>query len=131
MLAWETATMDPVATYQAYSAAWNEPKDDERRSALLVESWSDEGILVDEETPDGVVGRTALGQYIAETHRAMPGLVVGESTSPQLLGNRIRVTWVASQADVVMYTGTDFIELADDGRIARVTMFYDSVAAEA
>jgi len=25
-----------------------------------------------------------------------------------------------------MYTGTDFIEFGDDGRVQQVTMFYDS-----
>jgi hypothetical protein len=123
--------VDPFVVYRAYSDAWNEARDPERRNALLAESWSDDGVLVDEETPDGIVGRAALAEYIAETHRAMPGLAISDVTTPQVLGGRMRVQWIAHQDGEVTYTGTDLIELAPDGRIARVTMFYDPTASTA
>ena len=118
--------MDKVTTYYAYSAAWNEPTDRERRNELLKQSWADDGAFFDEETPDGIVGRPALSAYIAATHEEMPGLVVAETSGPQVLGDRLRVGWVARQDGIEPYTGTDFVEFAGDGRIIRVTMFYDS-----
>ena len=74
----------------------------------------------------GWVGREALNDYIVSTHEQMPGLVIAETSEPQILGNRIRVLWVAQQDGTQMYTGTDFVEFAEDGRVSRVTMFYDS-----
>ena len=119
-------TIDPFAAYTSYSAAWNEKHDPDAREKLLDQAWSQDGSFFDEDTPDGFVGREALSQYIADTHEAMPGLVITETSEPQVLGNRLRVRWVAARGDTQMYTGTDFVEFAEDGRVSRVTMFYDS-----
>ncbi|MDP9234417.1 MAG: nuclear transport factor 2 family protein [Actinomycetota bacterium] len=119
-------SLDPIAAYTSYSAAWNERDDPEKRKKLLDQAWSQEGVLFDEETPDGLVGGEALSAYIADTHAQMPDLVITETSPPQVLGNRLRVSWVARQGDTQMYTGTDFVEFAEDGRVSRVTMFYDS-----
>ena len=119
-------TLDPIAAYYAYSAAWSEKEDPVARKNLLDKAWSHDGVFVDEDTPDGLVGRDALIEYIAGTHEEMPGLVITETSEPQVLGNRLRVRWAARQGDTQMYTGTDFVEFAEDGRVARVTMFYDS-----
>ncbi len=119
-------SLDPIAAYTSYSAAWNERGDPDARKKLLDQAWSQDGALFDEETPDGLVGREALSEYIAGTHEEMPGLVITETSEPQVLGNRLRVRWVALQGDTRRYTGTDFVEFAEDGRVSRVTMFYDS-----
>ncbi len=110
-------SLNPMDAYKSYSAAWNEEDSDVRKS-LLDQAWADDGALLDEETPDGLVGRKALNEYIAGTHEEMPGLVITETSEPQVLGNRLRVSWVARQGDAEMYTGTDFVEFADDGRVA-------------
>jgi len=115
----------PRDAYAAYSAAWHELAS-AARDQLLERSWADDGTFFDPEVPNGLVGREALDAYIAETHAEMPGLVITETSELQMLGNRVRVTWVAHQDGQQTYTGTDFIEFADDGRIARLTMFYDS-----
>jgi SnoaL-like domain len=117
--------IDPLTAYRAYSAAWNEA-DPGRRNRLLVQSWAVDGVLVDPDTPDGVVGRDAVAEYMAATHDGVPDLTIVERSEPEVLGTRLRVSWVARQRHEDVYTGTDFIEFADDGRIARVTMFYDS-----
>ena len=118
--------LDPIAAYTAYSAAWNERDDPDARNALLDQAWASDGVFIDEETPEGLVGREALSGYIELTHREMPDLVVTETSAPQVLGNRLRVRWVARQGDTQPYTGTDFVEFAEDRRVSRVTMFYDS-----
>ncbi len=117
---------DPIATYYTYSAAWNEKHDRDRRNSLLDRAWAQDGAFFDEETPEGLVGRLALSEYIAGAHEEMPGLVITETSEPQIVGNRLRVRWVARQGDAQMYTGTDFVEFGEDGRVQRVTMFYDS-----
>jgi hypothetical protein len=76
--------------------------------------------------PRGIPGAEALSDYIEETHRLFPGLVVEETSKPELLGRRLRVSWVARQGETAVFTGTDFVEFDDEGHVARVTMFYDS-----
>jgi hypothetical protein len=49
-----------------------------------------------------------------------------ETSEPEMLGNRLRVSWIARPDGEETYTGTDFIEFAADGRVSQVTMFYDS-----
>lgn len=121
-------SLDPIAAYTLYSAAWNE-RDHPSRKNLLDRAWSRDGTFFDEETPEGLVGRGALSEYIGRTHEEMPGLVITETSELEILGNRLRVRWVAKQDDTQMYTGTDFVEFAEDGRVSRVTMFYDSPPA--
>jgi hypothetical protein len=36
------------------------------------------------------------------------------------------VKWAAGQDGKEMFTGSDFVEFAADGRISRLTMLYDS-----
>jgi hypothetical protein len=121
--------LDPITAYTMYSAAWNEPDPDARKD-LIHRAWSDEGVLFDPETPEGLVGGDALIEYIAGTHEEMPDLIVAETAPPEVLGNRLRVRWEARQAELQVYTGTDFVEFAEDGRVSRVTMFYDSTPRE-
>ena len=118
--------LDPIAAYNMYSAAWNERDDPSARKNLLDQSWSHDGALFDRETPDGLLGVDALIEYISRTHDDLPGLVINETSAPEVLGNRLRVQWVAQQGDMQVYTGSDFVEFAEDGRVSRVTMFYDS-----
>ena len=118
-------SLDPIIAYNTYSAAWNE-KDLEARRNLLAQCWADDGAIFDPDTPEGVVGAEALVEYISRNHDEMPGLTIAETGEPELVGNRLRVPWVARQGEAEVYTGTDFIEFAGDGRLSRVTMFYDS-----
>jgi SnoaL-like domain len=117
--------LDPIAAYERYSAAWN-ANDAGQAAQLLRESWADHGVLVDPDNPEGVIGREALLEYIARTHAEMVGVDISDSSEPELLGGRMRTTWKATEAGNVMFTGTDFIEFAPDGRISRLTMFHDS-----
>jgi ketosteroid isomerase-like protein len=117
--------LDPIAAYERYSAAWN-ANDAGQAAQLLTESWADHGVLVDPDNPEGVTGREALLDYIARTQAEMVGLDISDSSEPELLGGRMRTTWKATESGKVMFTGTDFIEFAPDGRISRLTMFYDS-----
>ena len=111
-----------------YTATWNTLDRDEM-TALLEASWSDDGVIVDAEHPAGVVGRDDLGALVRRTHADLPGLVVRQVGEAEVLAGRVRTFWVATTADpATRFAGTDFIEFAPDGRIARVTTFDDQPA---
>ena len=79
----------PEDAYELYSRAWNEP---ERALVLLDECWAQDGVYADDEVPDGVVGRAALVDLIAATHKALPGFRVWETSPPRLLAGRLGLT---------------------------------------
>jgi hypothetical protein len=119
------AGIEPMDAYRSYSAAWHQ-LETAARDALLEVAWAPEGVLVDDENPNGLLGRRALGEYIAATNEEMPGLAVTDTTEPQMLDGRMRTRWEARQDGVPVYTGTDFVEFDAEGRISRLTMFIDS-----
>jgi hypothetical protein len=110
--------------YAAYGRAWN-ADDPEERAALLRSVWADRAVYVDDEVPDGLRGADAVLGYIADSHAEMPGLVVSDTTAPKLVDGRLLVRWSAAQDGEQRYSGTDVVEFAPDGRIARVTNFFD------
>ena len=110
--------------YDAYSRAWNAEDRSERRE-LVDRVWADDAVYVDDEAPDGLVGSDALLEYIADSHAEMPGLIVSETARPKVLGGRMLVRWVATQAGERKYSGTDVVEFGADGRIARVMNLFD------
>ena len=109
----------PEEIYELYSRAWNEP---ERAPALLEECWAQDGVYADDEVPDGVVGRAALLDLIVTTHEELPGFRVWETSRPRFLAGRLVLTWSQEGGEPrESLAGTDVIEFAPDGRIARVT----------
>jgi hypothetical protein len=109
----------PDDAYRLYSRAWNEP---ERTADLLEECWAPDGIYADDEVPDGVVGRAALAALIVATHADLPGFRVWETSPTRMLAGRLCVTWTQEGGDPPEgFSGSDVIEFAPDGRIARVT----------
>ena len=109
----------PEDACERYTRAWNEP---ERARAILEECWAPDGIYADDDVPDGVVGPAALADLIVATHEAMPGFRVWETSPPRMLAGRIGVTWTQQGGDPPeSLDGSDVIEFAPDGRIARVT----------
>ena len=109
----------PEDAYALYSRAWNEP---ERAGDLLEECWAQDGVYADDEVPDGVVGRAALVELIAATHEDLPGFRVWETSPPRLLAGRLGLTWSQEGGEPrESLAGSDVIEFAPDGRIARVT----------
>ena len=111
--------LQPEDAYALYSRAWKEP---DRAAALLEECWAEDGVYADDEVRDGVVGRAAVAAMIAETYETLPGFRVWETSPPRSLAGRLVLTWSQEGGDpVASLAGTDVIEFAPDGRIARVT----------
>src|SRR5262245_944452 len=111
--------LSPEHAYELYSRAWNDP---ERAAQLLEECWAADGVYADDESPDGIVGRAALVDLITVTHRDLPGFRVWETSRPRMLAGRLGVTWTQEGGNPPQsLAGSDVIEFAPDGRIARVT----------
>ena len=115
---------DLQAAVRGYEAAWNETDADKRMSALE-SAWADDAVYVDDDVPDGLRGRDALSTFIAEEHKREPGLVITTTRELVILGDRGWLQWTAHSATGSQSSGTDFIEFAADGRIARLTDFID------
>jgi hypothetical protein len=107
-----------------YEVAWNIRDDAARLSALEI-AWAEHGAYVDDDVPDGVIGRAELSALIAAEHAETPGLVISTTRPLVLLGDRGWLQWESWSTDGTTLSGTDFIEFAADGRIERLTDFVD------
>lgn len=70
-------------------------------------------------------GRDALAAYREDAFKASPSMVVTTTSPPEVMGDRLRGKWEQQEDGKTVYRGEDFVEFASDGRIARLTMFYD------
>ena len=105
-----------------YATAWNEP-DAAARRRTLEGAWADRGVYSDPTAH--VEGRDALVEHIAGFQSQMPGARIGRTTAVDAHGTVARFGWHLVQADgTEALVGLDFVELAEDGRIARVVGFF-------
>ncbi len=116
---------DHAATVHRYDEVWAEP-DQAARLAVLSEIWAENGVYVDPEVPNGVVGAAALSDFITTSFDEMPGLAIKATTELVVLGDRGWYRWEATTADGETFDGVDFVEFDTDGRIGRLTNFYDA-----
>ena len=116
---------DHAATVHRYDQVWAEP-DQAARLAVLSEIWAEDGVYVDPEVPDGVRGPAALSDLITTSLDEMPGLEIKATTALVLLGDRGWYRWEATTADGEAFDGIDFVEFDAEGRIERLTNFYDA-----
>ena len=117
---------DPVGAVQRYDEAWASGADSQARLASLRSVWADDGLYVDPDVPDGVRGAEALAALIDQSFEQYPGLEITATSELNVLGDRAWYSWSATLADGESFTGVDFVEFDTDGRIARLTNFYDS-----
>jgi hypothetical protein len=121
--------VDARATYDDYSRAWN-TQDPAEREKLLARSCSDGVVYLDPEVLPGLDGRASLSEYIAASQAEFPGLSVKDEREPDVIADRLRVRWVATQEGTAVYRGVDFVEFGSDGRIDRITNFYDDTPGD-
>ena len=118
-------TREPSATVKLYDKAWAST-DSESRLNTLRSIWADDGLYVDPDAPNGVRGPEALAEFIEESFKHYPGLEIVATSELNVIGDRAWYSWQASMPGSESFTGADFVEFAPDGRIARLTNFYDS-----
>lgn len=111
----------------AYGAAWVET-DDDRRAAHLEVAWAQDAVYCD---PLAVVqGRAALSDHIAATQASIAGGQIAVTSEPVRHHDSAFFRWTMTDADgAVVMTGFDVVQLDDDGRIARLTGFFDADTA--
>jgi hypothetical protein len=111
-----------AAAFDSYNAAWAE-KDEKLRLALIEEAWEEGGTYLASNTPDPLVGRQALSDLIGTALAGAPGLAIVTTKELQFLGDRGWMRWGAKDGRAA--GGTDFIEFGPEGRIQRLTNFFD------
>jgi SnoaL-like domain len=116
-------TLDPTAALRLYDEAWTIP-DYESRLATLRTIWADDGLYLDPDVPEGARGPEALAAVIDAQLELYPGMSI-VSSAPDVLGDRAWFRWSATLGTGESFTGVDFVEFAPDGRIARLTGFYE------
>ena len=85
--------------------------------------WTPDGVYSDP-NPTRTVGRAALSDTIAALQHRYPGARF-RCSAPQVHHQAMRTTWIFRKPDgSEIARGTDFFELAEDGRIRRVTGFF-------
>jgi hypothetical protein len=118
-----TTTRDDLTTIvDGYLAAYCEP-DPGTRAELVRAAWAEDGELVDPPlTGAGHDGIAALGDAVQEHY---PGHRFRRTCAVDAHHDRLRFTWELVGPDGnVAVTGSDFAELAPDGRLRRVTGFF-------
>jgi hypothetical protein len=117
-----TPPITPEAAVESWCAAWSIENPAERM-ALIQRFWSADGVYSD---PHAMTepGAAALDEAIVKFQRDFPG-VRFRCGAPQVHHAAMRHNWIAINADgSVKWSGTEFSELASDGRIRRVVSFF-------
>jgi hypothetical protein len=116
---------DLAAVVRRYDEVWAE-RDVARRREILDAIWTDDTVYLDPDVPDGLVGPDALVDFIEASFEQYPGLVITAISEVAVLRDRAWYRWRQTSTDGQAIDGTDFIEFDADGRIQRLTGFYDS-----
>jgi hypothetical protein len=121
----EQRSLDEVVL--AYIEAWNTP-DEETRRKLLEQSWADDGVYTD---PLGEVrGRETLvshiGRFLSEGPSGRgPGHRIQVANGVDHHHEMLRFSWaLLDPHGASISQGLDFGDLAEDGRLRRITGFF-------
>jgi hypothetical protein len=115
-------SLTPAKAVVDHCAAWNTTNRGER-DRLLEHVLAPDGVYSDP-TPTNAAGPAALSDEIANFQRQNPGARF-RCSAPQGHHSALRVSWLLLGPDGKVRTqGMDFYELAQDGRIHRVTGFF-------
>ena len=107
----------------AYGQAWLEP-DERRRRELLERAWAPDAVYCD--PLDHVVGREALGAHIGAFQQSMAGGRVEVTTEAVRHHDSAHFRWaITDAAGEQVLTGFDVVQLDEQGRITRLTGFFD------
>jgi hypothetical protein len=116
--------MELLEVVNAYDRAWREADPGERRR-LLEQSLTETAELI---SPQGRwAGRDAIAEWIGDFAERMPGATVKVTTGVDEHHGFARYGWVIAASDgSTAAEGIDVCELADDGRLRRIVMFFGS-----
>jgi hypothetical protein len=111
-----------------YVAAWNE-RDPKRRRDLIANTWREDGIYRDAHRQGE--GHDAIDAMIDAAQRQFPGYRIALKSGIEAHHGYARFSWAAGgTSDAPLYLGgTDFVVVADDGRLKSVVGFVDAAPA--
>jgi hypothetical protein len=110
-----------------YIDMWNEQDADKRR-VLIDKAWADEPSYLDPQLE--AEGRDGLSDMVATVHQHYPGHVFRRRSDVDVHHDRIRFAWDLVAPDgAVFVAGIDVGEVAEDGRLRRITGFFGELAA--
>lgn len=114
-------------TLTAYGQAWHE-NDAGKRMTLLDTAWAEDGIYQDPSAD--VRGRQALCDHIGGVHHSFPGARVEITSGADMHHGKIRFFWrMVLEDGSVAIEGTDFGEVAPDGRLSTIIGFFGTPPA--
>lgn len=113
-------------TVVRYISAWNE-RDAGRRRELVAAAWTEDGSYVDAARNGS--GHDAIDAMIAKAQAHFPGYRLSLISGIEAHNGHVRFSWAAGGVpDAPLYIGgTDFAELASDGRFKAVVGFTDAM----
>jgi hypothetical protein len=122
-----SVTSDVTATVDAYIAMWNEA-DPAQRGELIERAWTSDGRYLDPVL--AAEGAGALSEMVAGVHTRFPGHRFTRVSGVDQHHDQVRFAWKLTAPDgSVAVAGIDIGELADDGRLRRITGFFGELPA--
>ena len=116
---------DTTSIVDSYIATWN-ARDPESRRALVEATFTADADYLDPLMHGR--GFDEIDAMIAAAQQQFPGHVFTLNNSPDRHGDNMRFSWLLSPSGgEPVAGGTDFAQLADDGRLRAVTGFLDTV----
>jgi hypothetical protein len=114
---------DGQALADSYIEMWNEG-DGERRRAIATATLSEDATYLDPiMSGEGIDG---INEMIAGAQAQFPGHRFTLSTAPDTHHDRLRFSWsLAANGGEPVARGTDYVTVAEDGRMRSVTGFLD------
>ncbi|MEO7994750.1 MAG: SRPBCC domain-containing protein [bacterium] len=118
----EEQTGRVAETIATWCAAWGITDATARGAAL--ERCATENVTFDDRYAR-IAGRTALDAHMAAAQQMVPGAQVVPDGPPRLCHNHVLYGWrVPGPGDITFMQGTNYAELAPDGRFVRVVGFW-------
>ena len=110
-----------------YIDMWNE-EDADRRAALIDAAWTDDASYLDPLL--AADGRDGLSEMVATVHGHYPGYRFRRRSDVDVHHDRVRFAWDLVKPDgEVFVAGIDIGEVAEDGRLRRITGFFGELQA--
>jgi hypothetical protein len=120
--------MTDTTTIDRYFDMWN-TEDEAERAAVIAEAWTPDGRYRDPLLEAD--GHDQLVAMVANVHAHYPGHRFRRTSGVDAHHDQVRFTWELAAPDgAVTVAGIDVGELADDGRLRRITGFFGDVPAE-
>jgi SnoaL-like domain len=118
---------DLISTVDTWLSAYGEP-DSERRAELIGQVWAADGRLVD--PPLAATGHEGIGDMAAAVQEQFPRHRFRRISGIDEHHDAFRFAWELLGPDgAVAVSGTDFGELAADGRLRQITGFFGELPA--